>query len=163
MRLVAENSTGVCSFSTFFYTKLSSAGYSGVHNWIKDVDLFSMQLLLIPIHLETHWCLATIDFTKKQFCYYDSLKGKNLTCLEYLRQYLQQESLNRRCTQYTFSEWSNIFHDDIPEQYNSSDCGVFLCMYARKLSEHKPFVFTQHDIPTIRRHMALELLDRRLL
>ena len=131
--------------------------------WMRDVDLFSMQLLLIPIHLITHWCLATIDLTKRKFCYYDSLKGKNLNCLEYLRQYIQQESLSRQCTQYNFSEWPDIFHQDIPGQRNDSDCGVFLCMYARKLSEGSPFLFTQDDIPTIRRHMVIELLDRKLL
>ena len=41
-----------------------------------------MELLLIPLHLQTHWCLATIDFTLQRFCYYDSLQAMNSTSLE---------------------------------------------------------------------------------
>lgn len=37
-----------------------------------QVDLFSKSLLLVPIHLEVHWCLVTADFVKKRICLYDS-------------------------------------------------------------------------------------------
>lgn len=37
-----------------------------------QVDLFSKNLLLVPIHLEVHWCLVTADSVKKKICIYDS-------------------------------------------------------------------------------------------
>ena len=37
-----------------------------------QVDLFSKNLLLVPIHLEVHWCLVTADSVKKRICIYDS-------------------------------------------------------------------------------------------
>lgn len=47
--------------------------------------MFSKDLLLLPIHLGMHWCLAVVDFSQHQFRYYDSLKGRNLSCLRRLR------------------------------------------------------------------------------
>ena len=51
--------------NTFFYTKLSKAGYRGVERWMKKVNLNKLRLLLIPVHLEAHWCLAAVNFRSK--------------------------------------------------------------------------------------------------
>lgn len=37
-----------------------------------QVDLFSKSLLLVPVHLEVHWCLVTADIVNKKICLYDS-------------------------------------------------------------------------------------------
>lgn len=37
-----------------------------------QVDLFSKSLLLVPIHLEVHWCLVAADNARKKICLYDS-------------------------------------------------------------------------------------------
>ena len=47
-------------FSTHFYTKLASDGYAAVRRWTgvpskgTMVDLFSMDLVVVPIHLGNH-------------------------------------------------------------------------------------------------------------
>ncbi len=46
---------------------------------IHQVNLFEQELVLLPIHLRMHWCLAVIDFSQKKLAYYDSLLGSNLT------------------------------------------------------------------------------------
>lgn len=38
----------------------------------RQVDLFSKRLLLVPIHLEVHWCLVAANNIKKKICLYDS-------------------------------------------------------------------------------------------
>lgn len=48
----------VHAFNTFFFTKLKAAGYQAVKRWTKKVDVFSVDILLVPIHLGVHWCLA---------------------------------------------------------------------------------------------------------
>ena len=53
------------------------AGYNSVKRWTKEVDLFSYSLVLVPVHLGDHWCLATIDMDKKSIVYYDSMGGNN--------------------------------------------------------------------------------------
>ena len=30
-----------------------------------DIDIFTFHLVLVPIHLQEHWCLAIIDFRTK--------------------------------------------------------------------------------------------------
>jgi len=59
-----------CHFwNSFFYPTLTvSRGkydYSRVQRWSKEVDLFDMDKIITPIHLESHWCLAVINFQKK--------------------------------------------------------------------------------------------------
>lgn len=34
--------------------------------------MFSKSLLLVPIHLEVHWCLVAADNIRKRICLYDS-------------------------------------------------------------------------------------------
>lgn len=41
-------------------------------SFLTQVDLFSKDLLLVPIHLEVHWCLVTADNVQKSICLYDS-------------------------------------------------------------------------------------------
>ena len=52
---------------------------------LPKVDVFAHDIILIPIHLGMHWCLATIHFRQQQFQYFDSLGGNNLSCLNRLR------------------------------------------------------------------------------
>ena len=56
----------VYTMSTYFFLNLIMRGYEGsIQRWNKDVDIFSYHLLLVPIHLEQHWCLAIVDFRNK--------------------------------------------------------------------------------------------------
>ncbi len=52
---------------------------------IVQVDLFSMYLILFPIHLGMHWCLAAADFRSSTLTYYDSLLGGGSSCLSRLK------------------------------------------------------------------------------
>ena len=49
------------------------------------MDIFEHDLVLLPVHLGMHWCLAIIDFRLHEILYYDSLLGTNPTCLSKLR------------------------------------------------------------------------------
>ena len=61
--------------STFFYPKLMEKGHSGLKRWTKTVDIFSKDIILIPVHTlhpqGMHWCLAVVDFRKPGIFYYD--------------------------------------------------------------------------------------------
>jgi len=46
------------TFNTFFYPKLRSSGYTAVRRWTKKMDIFSKDILLVPVHLGVHWCLS---------------------------------------------------------------------------------------------------------
>ena len=86
----------VLAFTTYFYPKLKDGGHASVQRWTKKVDIFSYSLILVPVHLGKHWCLATIDMNKKAITYYDSLGGDKTACVESLAEYLKVEHLDKK-------------------------------------------------------------------
>ncbi|NXB61344.1 SENP1 protease, partial [Struthidea cinerea] len=170
MNLLMERSKekdlpAVHAFNTFFFTKLKTAGYQAVKRWTKKVDIFSVDLLLVPIHLGVHWCLAVVDFRKKTITYYDSMGGINSEACRILLQYLKQESLDKKRKEFDTNGWALLSKksQEIPQQMNGSDCGMFACKYAECISKDKPINFTQQHMPYFRKRMAWEILHRKLL
>lgn len=53
-----ENYPSVYAFSTFFCHKLLSEGYTAVKRWTRNVNLFKHHIILVPIHLRSHWTLV---------------------------------------------------------------------------------------------------------
>ncbi|XP_076468384.1 sentrin-specific protease-like isoform X1 [Babylonia areolata] len=151
------------AFNTFFYPKLLAGGHAAVKRWTRRVDLFSHTYLVIPVHLGVHWCLCMVFVKEKCIRYYDSMGGNNNQCLNAIRQYLHDESLQKRNVELDLSEWSTETVKDIPQQMNGSDCGMFSCMYAESLTRGAKITFTQKDMPYFRRRMVYELLKKQLL
>ncbi|XP_026529727.1 sentrin-specific protease 1 [Notechis scutatus] len=155
----------VHAFNTFFFTKLKTAGYPAVKRWTKKVDIFSVDILLVPIHLGVHWCLAVTDFRKKTITYYDSMGGSNSEACKILLQYLKQESLDKKRKEFDTNGWMLLCKrsQEIPQQMNGSDCGMFACKYADCITKDKPINFTQQLMPYFRKRMVWEILHRKLL
>jgi hypothetical protein len=86
----------VYAFNTFFYGSLQSYGHCGVKRWTRKVDLFCYNLVLIPVHLGLHWCLAAVDFGRRKVSYYDSLGLSNSTCLDLICLYLEEERADKK-------------------------------------------------------------------
>jgi sentrin-specific protease 1 len=133
------------AFSTFFYPKLLKDGYSSLKRWTRKIDLFSHDIILIPVHLGLHWTLAVIDMTCKEVRYYDSMNGNNHECLRSLRNYLRDEYADKKNgAQLNLTEWNCLHVKDVPQQMNGSDCGMFTCKYAEYISRGKTeFNFNQ--------------------
>ena len=157
MKLLMDRFNDIFVFSTFFYTKLSSHGHHSVLSWHKGVDLFKRRMLLFPVHQveHAHWCLVIADIPNKNIVSLDSLNKDNSTCLEILKNHLQE--LNSQ------SSFSVNQAKNLPQQYNSFDCGMFVCLYARCLAQRSAFNFTQADVAVFRKHMVLELVYKTIL
>ncbi|XP_036389299.1 sentrin-specific protease 1 [Megalops cyprinoides] len=155
----------VYTFNTFFYPKLRSAGFSAVRRWTKKVDIFSVDILLVPIHLGVHWCLSVVDFRKKSITYFDSMGGSNDEACKILLDYLAQESQDKKGKEMDTSKWvlQSKKRNEIPQQMNGSDCGMFTCKYAEYITKDKPITFTQKHMPYFRRRMVWEILNKKLL
>ncbi|XP_018616020.1 sentrin-specific protease 1 isoform X3 [Scleropages formosus] len=125
--------------------ELRSAGFSAVRRWTKKVDIFSSDILLVPIHLGVHWCLAVVDFRKKSISYFDSMGGTNDEACRILLKYLAQESSDKKGRDLDVSQWvlKSKKSNEIPQQMNGSDCGMFTCKYAEYITKDKPITFTQ--------------------
>ena len=73
-----------------------------------QVDVFSMDLVLYPIHLGTHWCLAAIDNRQQSLTYYDSLGGRGKSCLAKLRDYLLSEYRDKKKAELSLNGWRDV-------------------------------------------------------
>ncbi|XP_060097999.1 sentrin-specific protease 2 isoform X2 [Heteronotia binoei] len=153
------------AFSTFFYPKLNSEGYSAVSKWTKGVDLFQHDMILVPIHIQIHWGLLVVDMRRKTIKYFDSAGHNGYKICKRLLQYLYEESKAKRNLDINVSSWTlySMKPYEIPQQLNSSDCGIFACKYADFISKDKPITFTQHHMPYFRNRMVWEILHQQLL
>ncbi|XP_030834892.1 sentrin-specific protease 1-like [Strongylocentrotus purpuratus] len=161
-RSKAKEYPSVYSFNTFFYPKLIKSGFASLRRWTKKVDIFTKDLLLVPVHLGMHWCLAVVDFRNKSTVFYDSMGSHNQQCLDAMRDYLKEESLDKRKEIFKEDGWTYSSGKDNPQQYNSADCGVFCLKTAEFISRDAPLLFTQHSMPYFRR-MVWEILHMTLL
>jgi sentrin-specific protease 1 len=89
--------------------------------------------------------------------------GRNEKCLDALRIYLGCESQEKRKTTFDFSGWKFYAVQDIPQQMNGSDCGMFTCKFAEYIVREVPITFTQSHMPYFRRRMIYEILKKQLL
>ncbi|EZA61589.1 Sentrin-specific protease [Ooceraea biroi] len=153
----------VHAMNTFFYPKLLSGGHACLRRWTRKVDIFAQDVVVVPVHLDIHWCMSIIDFRDKSIVYYDSMGGSNPKCLTALKQYLLDESMDKKKQTYDMSDWKLHSAKKIPQQMNGSDCGVFSCMFAEFVCANKKITFTQEDMPYFRNKMVYEILKGKLL
>ncbi|NWR70175.1 SENP5 protease, partial [Centropus unirufus] len=149
-------------FNSFFHRQLVTKGYNGVKRWTKKVDLFKKTLLLIPIHLEVHWSLITVNIPSRIVSFYDSQGIHFKFCVENIQKYLLTEAKEKNHPEF-LQGWQTAVTKCIPQQKNDSDCGVFVLQYCKCLALDQPFQFSQEDMPRVRKRIYKELCERQLI
>jgi sentrin-specific protease 1 len=151
-------------FNSFFYLMLLDHGrgynYSKVRTWTKNIDIYSLELVILPVHMNNnHWCLACMNMRDKRIEYYDSMGAKNPLCIKSLHRYLNDESMNKRGYPFDATGWTVYTPgSSIPQQNNIYDCGVFMCQFAEHLgSGHSIDLVDQADMQYYRKRMFLEI------
>ena len=123
------------------------------------MDMFSYSLLLVPLHLGVHWCLAVVDMEKLEIEYYDSLGNSNTPhAPQALMSYLKMEHMDKKQRLL-----STFIGRDIPKQNNYSDCGMFICKFAEYRSRMSSFTFNSDHMPYYRRRMIFEIVNKTLM
>jgi Ulp1 family protease len=166
--------------STLFFEVLTSPKYEGdestynykrVSKWTKKIDLLSMDKIIVPIHVAgSHWTVACINIRDRQFEYYDSLialcghKEYGQYVLDRLCRYLEDEAKDKQQSTLHANRWRRFVYNEkeIPQQDNSYDCGVFVCLFARNIAQDKRMNFSQVDIQQHRKLLALSILNKRV-
>lgn len=151
------------AFNTFFYTNIITKGYASVKRWTRKVDIFSYEIVLVPVHLGMHWCMAVVDMVQQKIEFYDSLYDGNTAVLPALKSYIQSESMDKKKTAFDFTGWDIYQMEDIPRQQNGSDCGVFSCQFGEWASRRTTPRFTQKNMPYYRKRMVYEIVSQKLL
>ncbi|KAJ3480271.1 hypothetical protein NLI96_g8480 [Meripilus lineatus] len=153
-------------FNTFFWTKLKGDGYekSRLAKWTKKIDIFSKDVILIPInHNNSHWTSAAINFRKKRIECYDSMGMDQSAVHRGLRAYLDAEHRNKKKKPFDFTDWVDYTSEDFPQQENGYDCGVFTCQTLESLARGaETFAFRQSNMPYLRRRMVWEIGHAKL-
>jgi sentrin-specific protease 1 len=153
-------------FNTFFYKKLYNPNtkyeYKAVRRWTTPrkigYSLIDCDKIFVPIHKEIHWCLAIIDMKEKKFQYLDSLGGDDAHVLDVLARYITDEAKDKTGKDLDVSSWEMELVEDLPQQENGSDCGMFMIKYADFHSRGLPLSFFQTHMPYFRKRTAKEIL-----
>lgn len=164
-----KNKKKIYFFLTYFYTvyKNNQCNHASVENWTKKIDLFTMDKIIVPIHLGYHWALAVINVEKKRFEYRDSLLQTGTAILQNLAKYMYEEHRKQHKQELDLSGWKTLIFKagEIAEQDESNACGIYVCEYIRAVVQDKEYNTTlqtsQH--PEIRRRLACEILTRQML
>ncbi|XP_050436720.1 sentrin-specific protease 2-like [Adelges cooleyi] len=154
-KLIRNEHVNVATFDTFFFPALSCGGYEKVRRWTKKVDVFSKDLILIPVNENKHWRLVEVKPKEKILKLYDSFNKNDEKCLAVMMYYLQNESLDKRGTPLV-EPWT-IQLGVSPQQLNKYDCGVFVCESARRLAAGHTLSYYQHMAQTIRIRIKNEI------
>ena len=162
----ASKATGPsCHFhQTTFYPKLAEElngyQYSQVAEWTRGKDVFSKDLIIVPIHQPGHWTLAVINVKQQRFEYYDSLRGPPGLVFENLRRWLKDESLDKKGKSFDTTGWTEVVwkQGQTPQQRNGWDCGMFMIRTADYIARDTVLSFTQEDMELFRRLTVLEIL-----
>ena len=144
--------------------------YANVARWVKTwtTDYFtSLDVIGAIVHLDVHWAAAALDLRGRSLHYYDSLSsGSSAFVSRRIRTLLAwyadaTEALLGAASRVDTNDWRVVRHSAsvVPQQSNAIDCGVFATAFARCISEGRPFDFTQHDIPWMRRELVLRVDD----
>jgi Ulp1 family protease len=123
-------------------------------------NIFDMRYIFIPIHHGLHFLCAVIYMEEMKIKYYNSLRFDNATrhgckykikmqedTLQVLRDYLQKEYMKEKCIDLP-NEWKLYTMCNVPQQdtANTTDCGVFVCMFCDFILNDCKLDFKQDDI-----------------
>ena len=139
--------------------------YRNVRNYSKrnkvpGGDIFKTKYIFIPIHQGKHFTCAVIYMQDKRIMYYDSYlntgrtralcshkKEKQMRILQALLQYLKDEHLNKHSVELPDQHlWTLHSFCQAPQQDNTEDCGIFVCLYCELILHDLDLTFTHDQI-----------------
>ncbi len=123
-------------------------------------EFFDMRFIFTPIHHCLHFTCAVIHMEQKKIEYCNSLHFENKQrqsyrhkikmqedTLQILRDYLQNEQMQDKNKDFN-NEWKLHTMCKVPQQdtTNTTDCGLFVCMYCNFILNDCKLDFRQNDI-----------------
>ncbi len=138
-------------------------------------NIFNMRYIFILIHHGLHVTCTVIYMKEMKIEYYDSLHFDDVTrhgckhkikmeedTLRVLRDYLQKKHMKEKCIDFP-NEWKLYTMCNVPQQdtTDTTDCGVFECMYCNFILNDCKVDFKQEDITNSdwRDRMILSILS----
>ncbi len=173
--LVSEPDRLFCAKSVFM--RQMRWGKNGAYEnqpWFAKLDVLTHDWAFFPVLHANHWSLLVVHVPSRTIEYADSLRRSGAEHMQYLERFLCEEEMRYRqerpwvaATTSPPAPWILVDRrDSVPQQDNSSDCGVFMCETARLWMIHAArsdvspsrFDLFPRDIPRVRRRMQLDLI-----
>jgi sentrin-specific protease 1 len=80
--------------------------------------------------------------------------------LEGLKRYLVDEAKDKKSVVLNLNGWKECKPgNEVPQQLNGTDCGVFACTFADFLLDDLPFLFSQSDMASMREKIGMNILQ----
>ncbi|KAF3600871.1 hypothetical protein F2Q69_00039058, partial [Brassica cretica] len=155
-----------CFFMMFLlFNSATGYNYNAVRRWTSmkklGYHLIDCDKIFIPIHMNIHWTLAVINIKERKFQYLDSYKGREPRILDALGRYFVDEVRDKNEVDVDVSQWRQEFVQDLPEQSNGFDCGMFMLKYMDFYSRGLDLCFTEEHMAYFRVRTAKEILQLR--
>ena len=164
-----------CVFLTsFFATKLTTVrkknegknnktcAYEAMKGWTEKnmfEDITKCDKIIVPVNEDNcHWTLAVVDVVNEELVYYDSYHKRNPQVLDSLWEWYRGMMIVKGEMKDDTAAWPKKYPNDIPEQKNGIDCGVFMCKYADCLGLGDEFEFNEEDMPGFRDDMVVQFM-----
>ncbi|RWS00542.1 hypothetical protein B4U79_16707 [Dinothrombium tinctorium] len=164
LQLIAKSTTNnnLFVYPSIFHRTLTDRYQDALKFKRRQQNLHQFNLYLMPIILKEHWTLLFYnpDFTKIYFFNYMTSYGPEPTpILNRTRRYFTKLFEKRG------GNWTEPSIDDqtVPQQTNESDCGVYVCYFARCLASNHPLEVTTQQIKHFRKQIAYEISTKTLI
>lgn len=156
----------VYAFDTFFFTAWSVGKYEKVKKWTKNVNIFSRQMLLFPLHVENkivgHWSLIIVLTKTQQIITYDSFGYHYQEMSNAVLMFLQAEAKARNVLLDQNKWLISGTPSGTPRQQNITDCGVYLCVFAETLSRKSKLLEANINFSSARRDLCTAVKRGRI-
>ncbi len=149
-------------FSSYFMSNLIDRGYDGVSRWTKNVKIFELDKVFVPININNfHWVLAVVHIQEKVIEYVDSMKyGYGKSYCQALSMWLAKEA-KKSSVPFKNSEWMSWRQNEFyPTQDNGYDCGLYVVVSADVISLQLPLdmSFNASHMPHLRKLVGVNIL-----
>ena len=112
-------------------------------------------LLLFPINRYHHWSLAVVDQRSNMIEYFDPLKFGDNGVTDIVRDYLINEHLYYKGRLLPKTHWQIRMADRFIRQNNGTDCGAYICAFAKWRTSG--FTMSPTDVSEFRTRMKKEI------
>lgn len=132
-----------------------------LNNWHNKINLFQYKILFLPLCNDKHWVLFCINTDHKIIIFMNSLV--KLVDIKLIKLYfgsirtLLEANAKHNRIDFNFNEWKLANLKNLPQQTNSVDCGVFICMFARFIASDFKIDFNQSNMTYFRNIIKEEL------
>ncbi|KAF5294803.1 hypothetical protein FQA39_LY00287 [Lamprigera yunnana] len=155
-----EEYSSVFALKSHFYRHLCEKNYTALE-WLNHVNLFSYDIVVIPIVIGEAWSLVVIDCRKSMITHYDSMGSLDRYCIFEIAQFIYVTGLYHKDD--SFLDWRFQRSEIISRHGYSFDTGVDICFIAESYSRNASVKMQSGQMTYVRRKIALEILHNQLL